>query len=171
MNDYLKVHETDRLTIRPLNVGDVENWKSFLSNEEATKHFPSTMSNPNFAQTWIQGQLDRYDNGAYGLMALEDKETGQFIGQCGLLKQTIDDTEEIEIGYHIMPEFWAKGYATEAARHFKNYAFNNNISRSIVSIIHPDNVGSQMVASKNGMAKEKTTIYRDMKAFVFRIDH
>lgn len=36
--------------------------------------------------------------------ALIHKETGIFIGQCGLLKQMVDGIDELEIGYSLLPE-------------------------------------------------------------------
>ena len=169
MTEYLTIQQSERLIIRPLNQSDVETWKEFLSNERATKHFPDAMSTPDFAQKWIDSQLKRYNNKGMGLMALEHKLTGNLIGQCGLLTQEVDGVDEVEIGYHVMPQYWAQGYATEAAIFFKNFAFENKIADSVISIIHAENVGSQMVASRNGMTKEKTTIWRDMKAFVYRV--
>jgi RimJ/RimL family protein N-acetyltransferase len=90
-------------------------------------------------------------------MALIHRKTGELVGQCGLLKQTLDGRTELEIGYHIIPRFRGRGFATEAARAFKQYAFDNNLSDSIVSIIHVDNVRSQRVAEKNGMQRESKT--------------
>ncbi len=168
MTEYLTIQQTERLVVRPLSILDVSAWRDFLGNTDATRHFPKEMQTPDFSEDWINKQLNRYKVDGMGLMALEDKLTGKLIGQCGLLHQTVDEFPEIEIGYHILPEFWGNGYATEAAKFFKELAFNSGISNSVISIIHPENVPSQMVASKNGMTKEKTTIHNGMKAYVFR---
>ncbi|GEM_PF-330696 len=91
---------------------------------------------------------------------LIDKATNQLIGQCGLLIQTIKDTERLEIGYAILPQFWGKGYASEVAAKCKNYAFENNLTDSLISQVHVDTIASEKVALKNGMTLEKT-----MKSF------
>ena len=62
---------------------------------------------------------------------------------------------ELEIGYHLLKKYWHKGYAIEAAELFKNYAFENNLCQSLISIIHINNTASHHVAIKNGMLKEK----------------
>jgi len=169
MNEYLTSRETKRLVIRPLNQNDVKSWESFVSDGSGFRYYPNTMKiDKNMAQTWIDRQLMRYNQDGFGLMALESKETGELIGQCGLIKQEVDGKDEIEIGYHIIEEHRAKGYATEAAEYFKFFAFEQLSIKSVISIIHAENVASQMVASRNGMVKEKSTIWKEMKSFIYR---
>jgi [ribosomal protein S5]-alanine N-acetyltransferase len=103
------------------------------------------------AKEVIALSLKRYEEGRFGLQALISKETGAFIGKCGLLLQEVNGKNEIEVGYHLLPAYWGKGYATEAAQRFRDYAFENNITDSVVSIIHPDNTLSKKVALRNGM--------------------
>jgi ribosomal-protein-alanine N-acetyltransferase len=43
------------------------------------------------------------------------KKTKRFVGQCGILVQTIENVERLEFGYAILPEFWNKGFVSEAA--------------------------------------------------------
>ncbi len=102
--------------------------------------------------------------------ALISKESGALVGICGLLVQTVDDQEELEIGYSVLPKFWLKGYAFEAAQKCKEFAFENNFSESVISIIHVDNVPSQKVAQKNGMYLEKTTTYKNNPVHIFRMN-
>jgi len=95
----------------------------------------------------------------------------ELIGQCGLLLQNIDGVEELEIGYHVLPEHWGKGYAIEAARTWKDYAFKNRISPSLISMIHVDNKASRKVAEKNGMIVDKETVYKDLPVVIYRITY
>ena len=99
------------------------------------------------------------------------KHTGAIIGQCGLLIQRVDDQEELEVGYAIIPTYWNQGYATEAARKCIEYGLQNRLSNSIISIIHDRNIESQKVAIKNRMAFEKQTTYKGNPVKIFRIDN
>lgn len=101
--------------------------------------------------------------------ALIHKETDELMGMCGLLVQTVDGQEELEIGYSILPKHWRNGYAIEAAKKCKEYAFANNFRDSLISIIHIDNIPSQEVALKNGMHLSKTTVYKNNPVHIFRV--
>jgi ribosomal-protein-alanine N-acetyltransferase len=96
-----------------------------------------------------------YVNDLGGMNALIDKKTNRFVGQCGILVQTIENIERLEIGYEILPEFWNKGFASEAATKCRNYAFKNIFSNSLFSIVYIDNIGAEKVELKNGMTFEK----------------
>jgi ribosomal-protein-alanine N-acetyltransferase len=98
-----------------------------------------------------------------------EKSSGKLIGHCGLLVQTVDNLNELEIGYSLLPEFWGNGYASEAALRCRDYAFQNNLTESLVSIISLTNIPSQNVAFKNGMIVEKETDYRGNRVNIFRI--
>ena len=172
MEKYPITIETERLLIRPLTITDIIKWEPFFHNPASVKYFPNfiTGNSENDARSWIQKQLDRYEDDRFGLHALTEKKTGEFIGQCGLLTQEIDNATEIEIGYSLLPEFEGKGYASEAAQFFKDFAFSNDITNSIISIIHKDNIPSQKVALRNDMTNSKATTFHGLDVYVFRVD-
>ncbi len=92
------------------------------------------------------------------------------IGHCGLLIQTVDQVQELEVGYSLLPEFWNNGYATEAAKKCLEYAFANELSESVISIISITNLPSEKVALKNGMTISQQTTYHGNKVNIFRIN-
>jgi RimJ/RimL family protein N-acetyltransferase len=164
--------ESDRLLTRKLTIDDAKIWSDFFIDKEAIEFLP----NPGFnsvderAKHWVDKQLNRYADNLFGLQALIDKKTNQFVGQCGLLKQTVDGQTEVEVGYHIFKKYWGQGYAPEAAKLFIDYAFQNNITSSITSIINIKNIKSQRVADKNGLTREKQTIWSGLDVFIYRIN-
>lgn len=170
LENYLTIKETERLLIRPLSINDVDIWKNFVSDKNAIKYFPFIKpENPQLeAEVWIQKQLDRYKENRFGLMALIEKSSGNLVGQSGLLRQNIDDKNEVEIGYSLLPDYWRKGFAIEAVRTFKQLAFEKNFCDSLISIIHIENIPSQKVALKNGMSKDVQMTYHDLPVFIYR---
>jgi len=168
---YLISKETERLVIEKITPHDCKPWTEFFKSEEASLYLPNTENKApaERAQAMVEKQFIRYKENKHGLMKLLDKRTKHFIGMCGLLNQHFDNTDELEIGYHLFPAFWKQGYATEAARFFRDFGFENNLANSLVSIIHINNIASQKVALKNGMKNEKQTRFFDMDVFVFRI--
>jgi [ribosomal protein S5]-alanine N-acetyltransferase len=168
---YLTKAQTERLLIRPLNQEDAKSWARFFIDNESMKFFAfdPALSPEEKAGDWIEKQLLRYRENRYGLMALTDILTGELVGQCGLLTQEINNKSELEIGYHIMPEHWGKGLATEAARYFKSFAFGNDLTDTLISIIHVDNIRSQRVAEKNGMERTIRADFRGLPVYIYRI--
>ncbi|TAJ12794.1 N-acetyltransferase [Marinilabiliaceae bacterium JC017] len=169
---YLDGAETNRLLIRKLEPSDIAIWETFFENNNSLPFLglDLTMDNKAQAKDWIERQLWRYENNKYGHHALIDKQTNKFIGQCGLLTQEINHQTAIEIGYHILPEYWGMGYATEAAKKFRDYAFENNLSDSLISIIDVRNIASQKVAEKIKMKRDKQASYFNLDVYIYRID-
>ena len=120
-------------------------------------------------QQWYDKQFGRYDQDKGGMNALIEKSSGNLVGHCGLLIQTVDNRIELEIGYSLLPAFWNKGYATEAAVKCRDIAFERGYFSSLISIISPTNTPSARVAEKNGMTIDKQTVYNDNAVNIFRI--
>lgn len=167
---YLEERETDRLLIRPLVKSDHLAWQEFVMDEVATRFFPDDRKmKPEKSGEWIHLQQERYREKRYGLQALIEKRSGEFVGQSGLLSQSVDGIEELEISYHLIRRYWGHGYATEAAGEFKRMGFENNLADSIISIIDVENISSQKVARRNGMTQGTRTLFMDLDVYIYRI--
>lgn len=161
--------ETERLLFREVTEMDFPTWLGFFQDPRATQYWPMRGTPQEECRATFDKIFYRYANELGGMNALVSKQSGEFIGLCGLLIQTVDEVEELEIGYSIMPSHWQKGYATEAARKCKEFAFAHRFRDSLISIIHERNVPSQKVAIKNGMTLNKKTIYKEVPVHIYRI--
>lgn len=170
MGLLLNGEETKRLKFRNLLSTDFKAWLPFHKDPRSTQYWEGLPKDP---QTACREQFDRvferYEKKLGGMNALILKSDGNLIGICGLLIQTVDGLQELEIGYSILPEYWKQGYATEAAVKCREYAFKNKLADSLISVIHVDNKPSQKVALNNGMHLDKTTIYKDNPVQIYRI--
>lgn len=164
--------ESARLITRFLTTEDILRWTDFFKDKDAVELFPTygLTLNEDRAKHWIHKQLTRYNENSYGLQALFHKKTNEFIGQCGIIKQEVDGKIEIEVGYHVFKKYWGQGYAPEAAKLFIDYAFENAITNSLISIIDIQNIKSQIVADKNGLKREKQTKWSGLDVFIYRIE-
>lgn len=171
MTKYLlEGQESNRLQFRRLVEKDFDKWLPFYKNPKSTKYWDGIPKNPKQAcKEQFHKIFERYEKELGGMNALILKNTNTLVGICGLLVQTVDKNEELEIGYSVLPEYWRNGYAFEAAQKCKNFAFEENFASSLISIIHIDNIPSQKVALKNGMGLDKSTIYKTNPVHIYRI--
>ncbi len=164
-----EILKTERFTMKKLTLSDKDSWMEFIKSQDALKFISFIQSTEQACENWILRQIERYKDKQGGLYGMYENDV--LIGQCGLLVQDIDGNEELEIGYHVMPKYWKKGYAFEAAYAWKNYAFQNRFNSSIISMIHTGNIASQSVARKNGMNQDYETFYKDLPVIIFRITY
>lgn len=163
---------SERLSFRSLEQSDFDEWLAFCKDASSLKYIWLTDKDAadEKCKIWFDRVFNRYNNHLGGMNALIDKQSNAFVGQCGLLIHTVDGIEELEIGYSLMPEHRGKGYALEAAKTCKDYAFENNLSDSLISIIHIENKASASVAIRNGLKLDKTTTYNNSPVNIFRIN-
>ena len=142
--------ETERLCLREMDEGDFPALCRILQDEKAMYAYEGAFSDQE-VQEWLDRQIYRYQKWNFGLWAAVLKETDKMIGQCGLTMQQWKDQEVLEIGYLFERSHWHQGYATEAAKACKQYAFEKLNASEVCSIIRDSNTASQNVAMRNGM--------------------
>jgi len=170
MKYLLEGEETERLLFREIRDSDFKEWLTFFQDPITSLHWNEEKESAlRECEKWYAKQQWRYEHDQGGMNVLTEKSSGKLIGHCGLLVQMVDDISELEIGYSLLPEFWNKGYAFEAALRCKEVAFKNQFADSLISIISLTNVPSQKVALKNGMTIDKQTEYHGNKVYIFRI--
>ncbi len=139
--------ETERLYLRHFTLDDVDHLLPIFSDPEVMRYYPATKDRA-ATEGWIRWSLHSYRQHGFGLWAVILKQGAVFLGDCGLTSQELESRTEVEIGYHIRRDYWGQGYATEAARACREYAFKVVDVPRVVSLVHPDNVASRRVAGK-----------------------
>ena len=157
MKYLLTGQETERLKFGKLQPDDFDTWLPMFKADNIAKFLDldPKASESELCTLWFDKAFHRHENDLGGMNVLIDKTTNRLVGQCGLLVQTIEEVERLEIGYSLLPEFWGRGYASEAALKCKNYAFEHDFSDVLMSMVHVDNISSEKVALRNGMEFEK----------------
>lgn len=148
--------ETPRLLLRHLRMDDLDELFTLYQDLEIRKYFPEGILSYEDTKEELEWHMNGHPrHPELGLWATIHKETGKFIGRCGLLPWEIDGRLEIEVAYLLDKNFWHQGLAMEAASGILTYAFNMlNLSR-IICLIDPDNIASQKVAERIGMTLER----------------
>jgi len=148
--------ETDRLLLRHLVMDDLDELFALYSDPEIRQYFPEGILNYDDTKEELEWHMNGHPrHPELGLWATVHKETGRFIGRCGLLPWEIDGKLEIEIAYLLDKKFWHQGLATEAAHGIMRYGFERLSLSRLICLIDPDNIASQRVAENIGMKLEK----------------
>ena len=147
--------ETERLYLREMNQADFSALCRIMQDEKTMYAYEGAFRDEE-VQEWLDRQIARYQKWGFGLWAVILKETDRMIGQCGLTMQPWKDQEVLEIGYLFERSFWHNGYAAEAAKACKKYAFEVLKAEEVCSIIRDTNAASQKVAIRNGMTRTDT---------------
>jgi ribosomal-protein-alanine N-acetyltransferase len=153
------VLETARLRLRRFTWDDLDPLAAILGDPEVMKYYPKPFSREE-TREWIQWNLDLYRDHGFGLWAVILKESGVFLGDCGLTIQVVDGQEDVEVGYHLNKDYWGRGLATEGAGACRDYAFNVVGIKRLIAITDPHNINSHRVAEKIGMTPEKHVMKR-----------
>lgn len=95
-----------------------------------------------------------------GFKVLELKSTSEIIGWCGLRRCELDGIPEVEVGWALLPTFWGRGFATEAAQRACDYAFHELGLEGIDAMIKPANSSSIAVLKRLGGRHVGTVRYR-----------
>lgn len=150
----MAVVETERLTLRRLVLDDAEFILGLLNDPSFLRFIGDKgVRDLDDARKYISdGPLASYERFGFGLYLTERRDDRLPIGICGLLKR--DSLRDVDVGFALLPRFWSKGYAFEAASAVIAYGRNVLGLTRIVAITSPDNEASIRLLSKLGMKFE-----------------
>ena len=100
----------------------------------------------------LQRELTCAAQNGYQYWLLFLRRTGEHVGCCGL-KPRLPSQSVLELGFHLRPEHWGKGYATEAGRAVVTHAFGHLGAASLFAGHHPDNAASGGALLKLGFRR------------------
>lgn len=148
------IFESQRLVARRFTEGDLEafvamradpevaryqSWENYTA-EDGAKRYQELQSRNPAEPGWFQ-------------FALESKDSGSFLGDCGL-KILESDNRLAEIGYTFIRAYWNKGYATEIIAALTVYAFASSPVHRITASVDPENIGSCRALEKAEYRRE-----------------
>jgi len=165
-----KILETRRIILRCLTMDDLDALFALYRDPEIRTYFPEGTLTYDETRAELEWIIDvYYGQYGYGLWATIHKETGAFIGRCGLLPWTIEGQQEVEVAYLLDKAYWGQGLATEAARAIVQYGFEQLHLPRIICLPEPENLASRKVAEKIGMTLEKEFVLDGTPALLYSI--
>ena len=144
--------ETPHLILRQWQDSDLAPFYQLNSNSQVMQYFPKLLDKAESDQLAFRIQSLIQQN-EWGFWALELKSSQKFIGFTGLHYQPtlFDFSPCTEIGWRLDPQYWGKGYATEAALRCLEFAFNQLNLDEVVAFTAKQNLRSQAVMERIGM--------------------
>jgi ribosomal-protein-alanine N-acetyltransferase len=118
----------------------------------------------------LKGYMAFYRDPGYSKWAVVLRETGELIGRCGPIPDSVEGRAEVELGYTFATSHWGKGYATEAAAAARAHCFERLGLTRIISIIDPHNTASQRVALRLGMRHERDAMWRGSLKRIYALE-
>lgn len=155
----MKTLVTDRLKLRPWSPDDADFVFDLYSRWEVQRFIgavPHVMADRAEAVDRISAWR-AMEHPVHAIWAVEIAETGALAGTL-LLKSIpasgdttpLQPSGDTEIGWHFHPDYWHRGYASEAASAALQYAFDSGLTK-VVAVTSPANLASQRVCTRIGM--------------------
>jgi RimJ/RimL family protein N-acetyltransferase len=166
--------ETERLFLRQFSVDDAEFILTLLNEPSFLRYIgDKKVRDLNDAQQYIlTGPIASYKQHGFGLYLVELKESRVSIGMCGLLKR--EELPDVDIGFAFLPDYWNRGFASEAAAAVLKYAEQTLKLKRVLAITSLDNEASIKLLQRMGFTFEGViTLAKDREPvklfhFIFR---
>lgn len=149
--------ETERLLAIKLTDSDLDKFSTMHTNPVVMETLGGIRSAEK-TQENLDWNLNQWSTNGFGLWMFYLKETNEWIGRGGLRRINLNGSEEVEIGYALMPQFWNRGFATEITQACIEIAFEVLRLKNIVCFTLPTNKSSQRVMQKAGLTYESDIV-------------
>jgi RimJ/RimL family protein N-acetyltransferase len=160
--------ETERLILRMIRLEDFEAYAALGADPEVMKFLGGKTWDRLESWRYMCAMIGHWHLRGYGIWAVEEKATGQFVGRIGL--HYPETWPGFELGWTLARQAQGKGFATEAARRSLEYAFEDLDRDHVISLIHPENIASIRVAERIGETVEGQTELLGNQVLVYGID-
>ncbi|MFY1690760.1 GNAT family N-acetyltransferase [Plantactinospora sp. WMMB782] len=177
----MTIYETERLVVRDwtLEPDDLARVYDTYSRPEVARFLNAPwlpLREPDDAAETVRRWHARNAGfgAGYGIWAMQRRDDGRVVGTVLLKPMPGRDeaklTDDIEVGWHLHPDSWGHGYATEAARGAVERAFAAGVPE-IYAVVAPGNEASMAVARRLGMASigRRTDWYGGEELETFRL--
>lgn len=154
-------YRTPRLTLRAWTEQDAADHFAVYSQWDVMRWLgadPQPLTDPSQSSAGIARWAARQDD-PYGIWAVVPDDVGRPVGSALLVPLQDgagNPAPEVEVGWHLHPDVWGRGYATEAAAALVDLAWTAGLDE-VWAVIHPGNDRSVAVTQRLGMTPEGLT--------------
>lgn len=164
--------KTQRLYLKEFEDCDAENLYRLDNDSRVMRYISSYTGNEKTLEeclSTIQSQKLYYSiNEGMGIWPVFQLADDLFTGWAAL--KYLASTDDVEVGYRFLPEFWGKGYATEITKALIGYGFERLGLNKICAVAMPENKASVRVMEKSGMHFVKYDFFYNCNVSYYEIE-
>jgi RimJ/RimL family protein N-acetyltransferase len=164
--------ETERLILRPHREADFEAMLAVWQDPVVRRHFHGELMSREEAWGRFLRNFGMWAVKGYGVFAIEEKATCEYVGTVGTFEVRREMTPRIEdmpeAGWTLAARFHGRGFATEAAKAALAWTDAKLGNPAMFCIVAPANFASLRVAEKCGFKSWYETTYRDDPVLVMQ---
>ena len=145
---------TERLILRQWTLADFETFAAMVAEPEVMRFLSPDGKPLTRFQAWqgFSGTVGHWTLRGFGQFAVIDRSSSDIIGRIGPWQP--EGWPGLEVGWTLRPQYWGRGYATEAAAKCMEFAFEQLHCDRVLSLISEGNVRSIRVAERLGETRE-----------------
>jgi RimJ/RimL family protein N-acetyltransferase len=136
--------ETERLVLRPHRLEDFETYVEMWADPDVVRFITGKPMDRETTWARFLRHAGSWHHLGFGFFAIEEKETGLFVGEAGFLegRRNVEPSIEgtLEAGWGLMPTGQGWGYATEAMTAAIAWAEGAFPGQRMTCMIVPDNL-------------------------------
>ncbi len=149
--------QTKRLAFRRWSPADLPLAISLWGDPEVTRFFGGPFSKE-AVQRRLELEISNETAHHVQYWPIFLRSTEEFVGCTGLRPYHPAD-QVYELGFHLRPQHWGKGFATEAAAGVVSYAFSTLRTKALFAAHHPANFASKRIIEKLGFQFTHKDLY------------
>ena len=163
------IFETERLIVRQYAFEiDTENFFLLNGDDDVMRYIRAAKTKEE-CDVFLKKAIDAYKiNPLIGRWAADEKATGNFVGSFAIIP--IEGSDDIQLGYALLKEYWGKGFASELTKSGLDYYFKKTSADHIYAIAEKANIASHKVLLKNSFLPDGTKIEdgKELLKFIYR---
>lgn len=166
--------DTPRLRLRAYRLDEFEAYAAMWSEPSVYRFIGGQPISREAAWIRFLRQIGLWQHLGFGFFAIEDRETGRFLGEGGFhdMKRNLTPSLEgtMELGYGLVPEAQGKGLAEEAMRAALHWGDRHGTGDRYTCMIDVEHAASIHVAQKLGFSEFAQTTYHGKPVLLLERD-
>ena len=161
---------TDRLTLTPVAVSDLNDLIGLWADADFTRHIMGRGLSEEEVWFRLLRDLGHWQAKGYGNWAIRDTETGAYVGSVGVLDYRREMTPAFdapELGWGVAPAFQGQGLAFEALQAALAWTDAYRLEPRTVCMISPENAPSVKLAERVGYRPYAEADYKGSSVTLF----